>query len=166
MVAANAWAELNSLKLTPVYPGGAEVFLAKWEDAMDTLRDVGKAPTKFLERTLLKNAIEDQDYSPVLTGFDLMDVPPSVERCKVEIRKKGAKLESKQMTAAYRKAKMAQQERPSWTYSDCPQDDSFEEEGLKFISEAMTTKKAQKKSDPWNLPLPVWQILTRTQQRL
>ena len=40
VVAANAWAELNSLKLTGVYPGGAEVFLAKWEDAVDKLRDV------------------------------------------------------------------------------------------------------------------------------
>ena len=41
VVAANAWAGLNSLKLTPVYPGGAEVFLARWEDAMDKLKDVG-----------------------------------------------------------------------------------------------------------------------------
>ena len=29
VAAANAWSELNSLRLTPVYPGGAEVFLAK-----------------------------------------------------------------------------------------------------------------------------------------
>ena len=50
---------------------------------MDKLRDVGQAPTNVLERTLLKDAIKDQDYSPVLTGFDLMDVPPSVERYKV-----------------------------------------------------------------------------------
>ena len=33
VVAANAWAELNDLKLTGVYPGGAEVFLFRWEDA-------------------------------------------------------------------------------------------------------------------------------------
>ena len=26
---SNAWAQLNKLKLTPVYPGGAETFLAK-----------------------------------------------------------------------------------------------------------------------------------------
>ena len=114
MVAANAWAEPNSLKLTPVYPGGAEVFLAKWEDAIDKLRDVGQAPNKFLERTLFKDAIEDADYSPVLTGLDLMDVLPSVERCKAEIRKKGAKLESSRMATVIRKTRMAQQERPSW----------------------------------------------------
>ena len=81
---------------------------------MDKLRDVGQAPTKFLERTLLKDAVEDQDYSSVLTRFDLMDVPPSVERCKAEIRKKGAKLESSRMATAIRKARMDQQERPSW----------------------------------------------------
>ena len=40
MCAANAWAELNRLKLTNVYPGGAEAFLARWEDALDKLRDV------------------------------------------------------------------------------------------------------------------------------
>ena len=44
VVAANAWAELNSLRLTPVYQGGAEVLLAKWEDAIDKLKDVGQAP--------------------------------------------------------------------------------------------------------------------------
>ena len=71
VAAANAWAELNNLKLTPVYPGGAEVFLAKWEDAMDKLRDVGQAPTKFLEKTFLKDAVEDQDYSSVLTDLTL-----------------------------------------------------------------------------------------------
>ena len=38
--ASNAWAKLNKLKLTPVYPGGAEAFLAKWEDTLDKLRDV------------------------------------------------------------------------------------------------------------------------------
>ena len=37
---------------------------------------------------------------------------------------------------------------------------------MKIISEAIAAKEAQKKHDPWNLPLPVWQILTRTQQRL
>ena len=60
--ASNAWAELNKLKLTNVYPGGAEAFLAKWEDALDKLRDVNQAHNKFLERTLLKEAILDEDY--------------------------------------------------------------------------------------------------------
>ena len=45
--AANAWAELNQLKLTGVYPGGAEAFLAKWEDALDKLRDVNQALNEF-----------------------------------------------------------------------------------------------------------------------
>ena len=137
----------TSLRLTPVYPGEAEVFIARWEDAVDKLRDVGQAPTNFLERTLLKDAFEDQDYSPVLTGFDLMDVPPSVERCRAKTRKKGAKLESNRMSTAIRKARMAQQERPSWRCYSNNQGDSFEEEGMRIISEAMTTKKAQKKSD-------------------
>ena len=30
----------------------------------------------------------------------------------------------------------------------------------------MAAKETQRKHDPWNLPLPVWQILTKTQQKL
>ena len=41
---------------------------------------------------MLKDAIQDEDYSSVLTGLDLLDIPLSVEKCKAEIRKKGAKL--------------------------------------------------------------------------
>ena len=130
---------------------------------MDKLKDIGQAPNKFLERTLLKDAIEDEDYSSDLTGLDLMDVTPSVEKCKAEIRKKGAKLESNRMSTAIRKAWIAQQERLSWASYSSHQGDSFEEESMRIISEVMTTKKAQKKSDPWNLSLPVWQILTRTE---
>jgi len=37
---------------------------------------------------------------------------------------------------------------------------------VRIISEAMASKKTQKVPDPWNLPLPMWQILTRTQQKL
>ena len=55
---------------------------------MDKLRDVGQAPNKFLERTLLKEAILNQEYQSVLTGLDLLDVPPSVEKCKLEIKKR------------------------------------------------------------------------------
>ena len=84
-----------------------------------------------------------------------MDVPPSVERCKAKVRKKRAKLESSRMATAIRKARMAQQKRLSWACYSNHQGDSFKEEGMRIISEAMTTKKAQKKSDPWNLPLPV-----------
>ena len=101
------------MKLTSVYPGGVETFLAKWEDSLDKLRDVNQAPNEFLERTLLKGAIEDEDYTSVLTGLDLMDVIPSVDRCKAEIRKKGAKLEANRKSTAVRKARMTQQEMPA-----------------------------------------------------
>ena len=55
-----------------------------------------------------------------MTGLDLLDVPPSVEKCKLEIRKKGAKLEFNWRTTALRRARMAQQEQSSWTYPDYP----------------------------------------------
>ena len=60
---ANAWDELNNLKLTSVYPGGVETFLAKWEDALDKLQDVNQAPTEFLERTLLKKVQKKFDVT-------------------------------------------------------------------------------------------------------
>ena len=97
--------------MTPVYPGGAESFLAKWEDILlDKLRDVNQAPNKFLERTMLKDAIQDEDYSSVLTGLNLLDTPPSVEKCKAEIRKKGIKLELSRKNTATRRAKMTYQD--------------------------------------------------------
>ena len=67
--ASNAGAQLNKLKLTPVYPGGAETFLAKWEDTLDNLRDVNQVSNEFMERTLLKKAIQDADYTSVLPGY-------------------------------------------------------------------------------------------------
>ena len=97
------------MKLTPVYLGGAETFLAKWEDTLDKLRDVNQAPNEVLERILLKKAIQDADYTSVLTGLDLLDTPPSVEKCKTEIKKKGAKLELNRKTTSTRKARMIHQ---------------------------------------------------------
>ena len=88
---------------------------------------MNQAPNEFLERTLFKDVIEDEDYSSVLTGLDLMDVPPSVEKCKAEIRKKEAKLEHNRMTIAVRKVRMAQQKRPAWNYPGDYQNDPFEE---------------------------------------
>ena len=35
-----------------------------------------------------------------------------------------------------------------------------------MIAEVIAAKKTQKKPDPWNLPLSVWKILTREQQKL
>ena len=62
-----------------------------------------------------------------------MDVPPSVERCKAEIRKKGAKLEANRKSTAVRRARMTQQEMPAWSHPMEYQKDSFEEEGLRII---------------------------------
>ena len=77
---------------------------------MDKLRDVNQALNEFLERTMLKDAIQDEDYSSVLTGLDLLDTPPSVEKCKAEIRKKGAKLELSRKNTATRRARMTYQD--------------------------------------------------------
>ena len=114
--ASNAWDELSNMKLTSVYPGGMGTFLAKWEDAVDKLRDVNQAPNEFLERTLLKSAIQDEDYASVLTGLDLMDTVPTVDRCKAKIRKKGAKLEANRKSTAVRKARMTHQDVPVWSH--------------------------------------------------
>ena len=137
---ANAWDELNNLKLTSVYPGGVETFLAKWEDALDKLQDVNQAPTEFLERTLLKNAIEDEEYSAVLTGLDLLEVPPSVDRCKANIRKKGAKLELNQKNTAIKKAQITQQLPSVWNYSSKQTEKSFKDEGIRMIAAAIAAK--------------------------
>ena len=55
---------------------------------------------------MLKDAIQDEDYSSVLPGLDLLDTLPFVEKCKQEIRKKGAKLELSRKNTATRRARM------------------------------------------------------------
>ena len=35
-----------------------------------------------------------------------------------------------------------------------------------MIAEAIAAKKTQRKANPWNLPLSVWKIFTREQQKL
>ena len=143
-----------------------ETFLAKWEDALDKLRDVNQALNEFLERTLLKNAIQDNEHTAILTGLDLLDILPSVDRCKAKIRKKGAKLEMNRRNTATRRARMTQLELQSWGYLGYSSDDDFEEEGLRMVAAAMAGRNAQRKKDPWNLPLSLWRSLTREQQKL
>ena len=99
-----AWQMLNTLKLTPTYPGGVEAFLGKWEDVMEDLEDVHQRPNKFLERTLLKAAITDESYRTDITNLDMMKPAPSPEVCKAEIRREGAKLEYKRKEEALRRA--------------------------------------------------------------
>ena len=87
----------------------------------------------------------------MLTGLDLLDVPPSVEKCKAEIRKKGAKLELNQKTTATKKARMTYQDHQDyqdWSYPDTHyesyQDYSFEAENLKIIAAAIAARNKQK----------------------
>ena len=86
-----------------------------------------------------KDAIQDEDYSSVLTGLDLLDIPPSVEKCKAEIRKKGAKLELSRRNTATRRARMTYQD-TQWDHPEPDFDDSFEQEGLRMIAAAIAAK--------------------------
>ena len=95
-----------------------------------------------------------------------MDVPPSVERCKTEIRKKGAKLEGNRKITAWKRARMAQQDMTTWSNPMEYQENSFEKEGLRIIQAVIDAKNTQKKRDPWNLPPAMWRSLTREQQKL
>ena len=114
---------------------------------------------------MLKDAIQDEDYSSVLTGLDLLDIPPSVDKCKAEIRKKGAKLELSRKNNASRKARMTYQPE-QWDYHKFDPDDSFEQEGLRMIAAAIAAKNDQRKKDPWNLPTVLWKTFTREQQKM
>ena len=100
-----------------------------------------------MERTLLKDAIQDGDYSSVLTGLDLLDTPPSVEKCKAEIRKKGAKLKLSRKNTATRKARMTYQD-ALWDYTEPDYKDIFEQERLRMIAAAIAAKNDQRKKDP------------------
>ena len=99
-----------------------------------------------------KDAIQDEDYSSVLTDLDLLDTPPSVEKCKAEIRKKGTKLELSRKNTATRRARLTYQDE-LWGHHGPNHNDPFEQEGLRMIAAAIAAKNDQKKKDPWNLPI-------------
>ena len=110
------------------------------------MRDVNQAPNEVLERTPLKEVIQNEDYYSVLTELNLLDVSFSMKKCKAEIRKKGAKLGLNRQTTATRRPRMTQQDIPN--HLDAYHDDSFKEEGLRMIAAAITAKNEQKKRDP------------------
>ena len=46
----------------------------------------------------------DPDYEIVISNLDMLAVPPSLEKCKSEVRQQGKKLEKKQRAQASRRA--------------------------------------------------------------
>ena len=86
----------------PLYLGGVEAFLGAWEDVLEKLTDVGQAPNDFLERTLLKAAIVNEEYQGVITNLDMRNPPPTPSECKSKIWHKGAKLEAARGNKAVR----------------------------------------------------------------
>ena len=77
-----------------------------------------------------------------------MDTVPTVDRCKAEIRKKGAKLEANRKSTAVRKARMTHQDVPVWSHPVEYQSNPFEEEGLRIIQAAIANRNAQRPKDP------------------
>ena len=74
-----------------------------------------------------------------------------MEKCKAEIRKKGAKLKLSRKNTAIRRARMTYQN-ALWDHFELDQEDSFKQEGLRMIAAAIAAKNDQRKKDPWNLP--------------
>ena len=121
-----------------------------------------------MERTLLKETVVDPAlHSSVNTMLDMMFLPPSVDVCKAEIRKAGAKLKSKRKRKAVRSARMIQQgewpdEELNW---ELEQRGALDDEMSQLIA-AISAKKrlgnqgesAQQAHNPWNLPKQVWSV--------
>lgn len=108
--ATNAYTDLTSLRLTSNFPGGVETFLAKWDEAIIKLEELGQRPNEFMERTFLKERILDPGYANTIDNLDMMVPAPSIETCKSEIRRQGAKLEKKRARTSFRKAHMTTHE--------------------------------------------------------
>ena len=140
--ATNAWERLTALYLTPTFPGGVEAFLANWDDAISDLTEVNQVPNEFMEKTLLKERIADPAYGAVLTNLDMMTPAPTIDICKAEIRRAGAKLENKRKSRAKRSARMTQQdsymdEHSSWEYEQPPQP---EDDDIAWLIAAMKAR--------------------------
>ena len=104
--ATNAFNELHLLKLTPQFPGGAEAFVNLWDDTISKLEELDNGtnqikPTVWTERTMFKNAIVDPEYKNVLANLTMMSPPPSLEKCKSEIRKHGSKIDKEKKARAH-----------------------------------------------------------------
>ena len=134
--ATNALDDLRDLKLTPNYPGGAEAFISKWDEIIQTLEELNrgtknpsewKKPSKFLERSLFKEAIVDPDFEIIITNLDMLTVPPTLKKCKSEVRQRGKKLEKKQKAQASRRAALTRAWEDYWEGNGAPDDFSDED---------------------------------------
>ena len=47
---------------------------------------------EFMEKTLFKDFIKYDDYTPILIGIDMMGSPARIEQVKAEIRKRGKQM--------------------------------------------------------------------------
>ena len=119
--ATNAFDELLNLSLTPHFPGGAEAFVNKWDNAIRKLEDLDGGskrirPTEWLEKTLFKGAIKDKEYDSVLTTLNALTPPASLDKCKSEIRKKGAQLLKNRTKTSIARARRTQLFEDDWDY--------------------------------------------------
>ena len=135
--------------------------MAKWEEAILELKELGQEPNEFMERTLLKERILDPAYEAAMTNLDLKQPPPTVEQIKRDIRQVGTKVESKRKAQGVRNAKMTQQFHLD--QDDCQSEQQCDDEVFRTIAVLVADKA---KSNPFFLPPEVWKLMTREQQKM
>ena len=67
---------------------------------------MGQQPNDSMEKQIFKERIQDIDYTPILSGIDIMYPPASIEHAKAEISKCGEKLKHKFKIQSFKNYKM------------------------------------------------------------
>ena len=67
---------------------------------------LAQKPNNLVDKTLFKEHTQDVDYTPVLSGLDMMDPPSIIEEVMAKIRKFGENLERKCKVREFRYARM------------------------------------------------------------
>ena len=66
-------------------PRGAEASVKQLDKSMEDLREMGKQPNFFTEKTLFKEFIDDIDYTPILYLLYMMKLTANIDQVHVKI---------------------------------------------------------------------------------
>ena len=176
--ATNAFDELLGLRLTPNFPGGAEAFVNKWDETIRKLEDLDQGahkirPSEWLEKTLFKESIKDSDFDSVLTTLNAISPPVSLDKCKTEIRKRGAHLARDRKKTAVAKARMTRMydDHNYWEYDGQPtgiQDEApYDIEDMRFMAAlSADTTNRDGKDNLWYVPSHLWSKHSEEQRKI
>ena len=59
-----------------------EAFINQWDEGIEEFRELEQKTNYCMEKTLFKELIQDVDYTPILSGLDIMETHAIIEQVK------------------------------------------------------------------------------------